>query len=270
MKTVIVVWKQHTIISKKIRIAPYLGLGDLVRGLCGMLDVCDKLGYRLHVDMRYHPIGQLFKQQTHGFETLIDSMKDRIYMNEFHTRKMITTELITKLKHSHVWYGAAWCGLYIYEKPISEKSKKFIRELLTPTDDFNVYINTYIPTYEYNILHFRLGDKSIGSSCITISPQILAFLEKEISDTNFILSDSSAFKNKVCELYPEKYKMLDKQICHIGIETDIEKIKATILEFIIASRSKSIHTFSIYHWISGFTNTIHMIYDVPLTNTLLS
>jgi|688.fasta_scaffold216348_2 hypothetical protein len=264
MKTIVIVWKQQLVRPNGSINTSYWGLGDLLRGVCGMYTVCNEMGYNLYVDMRHHPLGQLFKQISHPHETLVDSIKDTMSINTFESHDLIKTFLNNKFKDSDVWCGFMWAGLYIFEKPISEQCKKFIKSILIPTDDYNSYIDAHAPSYKYDIIHFRMGDTHIHSSSVSIPPHILRLLEVSSTSNNILVSDSHELKKCALRLYPTKYTILDTHSCHVGFESDIEKIKSTIFEFIVASRAESIKTFTVYSWISGFVNILHMIYDVPL------
>lgn len=265
MKTVVVVWKQRLVKSNGRVDTSFWGFGDLLRGVCGMYELCRELGYTMYVDMRHHPLGQLFKPIPHAHERAVDSVKDRLTCNAFPSHSLMKRFLSDKLRRSDLWCGFVWAGLYIFEKPLSEECKAFVRSILVPTDEYAAYIDAHLPTGAYNITHFRMGDATINSTSVTIPPPVLRLLEDSPSGTNILISDSDVLKKAALELHPAKYVALDTQTCHVGVETDIEKVKSTIVEFIAASRAKSINTFSVYSWVSGFVNTIHMIYDVPLT-----
>jgi hypothetical protein len=266
MKTVVVVWKQRLVQPTTRREnMSFWGIGDLLRGVCGMFEACREMGYTMYVDMRHHPLGRLFKPIPHAHEAAVDSIKDSLSCNTFESNNAIKRFLSDKLRRSDLWCGFVWAGLYIFQKPLSEECKAFVRSILVPTDEYAAYIDAHLPTSEYNITHFRLGDATINSSSVTIPPSVLRLLEDSPSGTNILISDSDVLRKTALELHPAKYIALDTHTCHVGIETDIEKVKSTIVEFIAASRAKSINTFSVYSWISGFVNTVHMIYDVPLT-----
>ena len=52
---------------------------------------------------------------------------------------------------------------------------------------------------------------------------------------------------------------------HVGLNTiTMEECENTMLEFMLMTTCNKIHQLSVYEWGSGFSDTIHKIYNVPI------
>jgi hypothetical protein len=78
-----------------------------------------------------------------------------------------------------------------------------------------------------------------------------------------VISDSLIFKEKIKE-NDKNVILLNTEPVHLGYANHSNNIKDTLLEFFIITKSKKIKTFSNYDWISGFVNSVHQIYDIPI------
>ena len=65
--------------------------------------------------------------------------------------------------------------------------------------------------------------------------------------------------------------MFDSEMCHLGnINTDIQiearrnQVRDTLFELFFIANAKSIKTYSVYPWTSGFVKMISLIYDIPI------
>lgn len=264
MKTVIITWKQEVKNLWRHGLHNYWGFGDMIRGVCGVFDVCEELGYTLYVDMRHHPIHHFFKNIEHGFESIIDENKEDIILDIFSSRNSIIEKLCNKFENSDIYFNAMWVDPYIFSNNISSKNKDFLKRILTPTDEFSEYIASRLPRHPYNILHFRLGDTCSSLQTIIDNNKYIHLMHQYGKPHDIVISDNNQLKHIVRETLSEIYSVTDNDQCHIGIETDLEKIKGTLYEFMLASRSIHINTYTVYSWISGFVHAIHHIYDVPI------
>jgi hypothetical protein len=263
-KVYIIIWKQEVNNYKRKGFECYWGFGDMLRGVCAVFDVCQELNIKLYVDMRYHPIGQFFKHVQHGFEELIDNNINNINLDIFNTRQSITDHINNKFKDSNIYFNAAWGSTYVYDNSLPELTKQFVKELLTPTDDFQNYINQHLPKEEYSIIHFRLGDMFFDNNIPDKLSYLCNLVDNNSRASDIIISDSPVFKNTLNNK-THNYTISNIIPCHLGFETDMNKVKETLYEFILVSKSNHIKTYSSYGWISGFVHSIHRIYDIPLT-----
>jgi hypothetical protein len=149
-------------------------------------------------------------------------------------------------------------------EPFDDDCKAFMKKILTPIPSFEDELRSYIPIEPYSILHFRLGDTEMVANSQTSIPQnILQLIKDNKEPASILMSDSLSLKNHP-DVTKEVYTL--KTIPrHLGLCTDIEAIKGTLIDFFFLSRSTHIKTYSCYGWISGFVHWAHIIYGIPLT-----
>jgi hypothetical protein len=244
----------------------FWGLGDIIRGMISVYQICKELNYEFIVDMHLHPISKFFKKKDHKYENFIKDRKDSVKFtsdaNEF-----------IKNRNEHLIIYFFSNHYYDLTIPLTEDCKNFIKEIFTPTDDLEQYFNNYlkkIPYDTFNILHYRLGDdfikndeKQNQSNPNHINEFTYNFNENK-ENNDILMSDSQNFKNHIKKI--NNIYTFDLDIGHIGYEKDDIKIKNSLCEFLIISKAKKIKTYSIYFWISGFVKVVSSLYDIPLIN----
>jgi hypothetical protein len=87
-------------------------------------------------------------------------------------------------------------------------------------------------------------------------------LLNNIKQDDILISDSVSFKNMINE--SNNIFSFQGEIGHVGVHTDINAIKNTIFELILLSKAKSIRSYTVYGWMSGFVHAIHAIYEIPI------
>lgn len=263
-KIVILVWTQKCKNQKDA----YWGLGDLIRGTIRLFELSKELNFKFEVNLILHPISKFLKINHSDYDELIFNNKDNI---EF----VLTEDIENYIKESPnniIFFSTN--SLCKYDN-ITNECKLFIKNLLQPNEELNVQINSIIEKYNLNqfeIIHYRLGDKYFKENENNIDLKIFKHLINKIlynySSKTIFLSDSKLFKLKfksIKEIFKNKdINVLDLKICHLGYENDLDKIRDTLIEFFIVTKSNKIKTYSVYPWISGFVMWISKIYDIPL------
>ena len=260
MKTVIQVWTQKADCTN-IDTLPYWGLGDLIRGTIKLYQLSKKMNFRLIVNIKLHPLSKNLKTQTSYYDDLIFSNKDNIkYVMLGCLEQYIqssTEDILYFLTTEH-------CD----ENDISEDCKDFIKKILQPDEQLANLLETFLSVQDenYEILHSRLGDGYINNNVTEESmSEIDKIVDKYYIQKDIFMCDSKYYKEHLKEKKPQVC-ILDLNIGHIGRETDETKIKNTMLEFFIISRSNRIKTYSNYFWISGFVFWLSKIYDIDILN----
>ena len=157
-KTVIHVWTHNFINKEGINT---FGLGDLVRGTIGVLQYCEKNKYTCIIDISLHPVSEYFIVNKHKYSKLIEENKNAI---QYIFPDKIDSFIQSELNHKDVVFFFSNCWLDIYDTKLSPYNRLIIDDLLTPNDSFLKYINqisTTIPSSDFSILHFRLGDSEL-------------------------------------------------------------------------------------------------------------
>jgi hypothetical protein len=256
----------HTWIQKACNLpqTSFCGFGDMLRGAYGVYESCSRLGYDCIIDFSNHPVGQFFENITHPFSDIIKSNINSVHFNIFNSNEEIDNYIKGELESKDYIYFSTNCSLFVYNSVISEDCKKVMRQLLTPNSKFQEYITTYMPKEPYGVIHYRFGDHVlINKDDIDIYPAF-SNLSRNLEEDTVLISDSIKFKIHVATIFPNKFIIFETKQCHIGISDDMEALRDTLFEFIIATRAKYIKTYSTYSWVSGFMNIVNKIYDVEL------
>lgn len=265
-KIVILVWTQKC----RNQEDAYWGLGDLIRGTIRLFQLHKELNFKFEVNLILHPISKFINTKPSDYDEFIQNNKNNI---EF----ILTENVENYIKNSSediIFFSTN--SLCKYEE-ITDECKYFIKNLLTPNDELNQYIDNIVERHNLNgfeIIHYRLGDKYFNDDKTDINLKIFKPLINKIlfnhNDKSVFLSDSKIFKSKfkllTNVLKNKDITILDLNICHLGYENDLDKIKDTLTEFFIITKSNKIKTYSVYPWISGFVFWISIIYNIPLIN----
>jgi len=259
MKTVIFVWTTNVCNVKSDNVNGFWGIGDTIRGLICVYYICKELNYEFIVDIQHHPVSKYLKQRDHKYLDLIKDAKDKIpfiYPGNSKAYIIDHSDNITYLFTNDD-----------YKENIDDDCKAFLKDLFTPNEQFQTYIDNKILGLcieEYSVIHFRLGDdylvrKNINNelikSCINI-------YKNHKEEKQILMSDNNEFKNILVD--KEKAFAFNTKIIHLGYKDHENDIEDTLFEFMILLKVKEIKHFSIYGWISGFIKTANIITNVKL------
>ena len=243
----------------------FWGLGDIIRGIITMFQLSKKYNFHLIVDFQHVSFCNYLKSVPHKYSSLILENK--------HNIPFILDNEIESYIHNN---SNEVCFLFTNSHlrgDITQECKEFIKNILTPNEEFQKYIDETFLRYNipenYHILHFRLGDSFLIKNQEGNYSNAIDKMNEWSAKDDVLISDSLIFKEKIKETN-KNVIILDTEPVHLGYKThsnninNINNIKDTLLEFFIITKCKNIKTFSIYQWISGFVNIGHIIYDIPL------
>jgi len=261
VKTVIMVWTHKVTNMVSSNMGNYWGLGDTIRGTIQMFQLSKRLGFRLIVDNQLHNVSQFLKPRPHEYSDFVLENKDNIQFIQN------GEEYIKNATDDVVWFLTN--GQMVHKDPITDECKEFIKDILTPNDEFREYFNQKIleiPYKNYNILHFRLNDAEIinNNERKIDYNQLLNHVKKYADSETVLVSISKPFKDFIKSHIDIDIFMFDIEIGHFGYSEHKNMIRDTLFEFFIITKAKQIKTNSVYRWLSGFTRVANEIYDVPL------
>jgi hypothetical protein len=266
-KTIILVWTQK---CKNFDINTdwkngnnYWGLGDLIRGSIKLFQLSKKMGFKLIINHKLHPISMYLKKQDTEYDDLIINNKNNI---EFIYPGQVENYINNSKNDILYFLTNDTCD----ENNITYECKHFIKNVLSPNDELVNLLNYYNYT-DYNIIHMRVGDNKIKDKNLTDNTFIYNIKEKILNnlnnESNILVCDSYFLKEELINnnLFKNKnISCINLDVGHIGYEQNTEKIRNTLIEFFIITKSKKIKTYTVYSWISGFVFWISKIYDIPL------
>jgi hypothetical protein len=269
MKTVIHVWTHEFNINPEHLLKYnyynekefYFGLGDLIRSTIKLYELSKIMNFRFIVDVQHHPISAFLNMQKNEFTDLVLQNKNNIdyvcygavedYINE--SNKDVLFILTNDF----------------FQGVISEDCKRFIKNLLKPTEEYQQYINyqlSKLPFPQYNILHYRLNDDEFKNGSSQKNLDYLVNINNSVNsnkETNdVLLTDSLSFKEYI--FLNNDVFIFDTKLCHLGLSKDYYAIRDTLFEFFLITYSVKIKTYCKIHAVSGFVKWISQIYDIPI------
>ena len=271
MKTVIHVWTHHFNINHE-RIKKYnyynetefyFGLGDLLRSTIKMYDLSKTMNFNFEVNLQLHPIFPFLKKN----ESIYDEF---VIQNKTNIEYVCYSELEDYINESPHDILYILSNDFYEKKEITEDCKNFIKNIMTPTPEFQQYIDYMLSKMPfnkmYNILHYRLNDDEFKNKNSSKSLNYLNDLTdnviKQKEPNDILISDSISFKQHIfLNTYIYIY---ETKICHLGLSTDNDAIRDTLFEYFLLTRSSKIKTYCKIHAISGFVKWVSMVYDIPV------
>lgn len=259
------IWMQHKL----------AGLGDLLRGTMHLHGLSQQLNFRLIVDTQLHPISNFLISNTHEYSEYVLENKNKI-INLINSSTNSEDVIKTHLMHLNPDSTNAPIMLMSnVMEPMhpSQHTKSFIKMILTPTEDFKTEFNSmrsaFKITNNYSILHLRLGDEDLVKHSINIKKynDMLKIVDAHVTPHVLIIADSFEFKQYLSQVRPHlKNCIIPTRPVHLSHSTDKDArmIKETLFDLFLLMNSKSIKTYTIYTWISGFVQWVSCAFDIPL------
>jgi len=248
MKTIILVWINESNNLKQDNYNHFWGLGDMIRGAIHMHQLSKKMNFHLIVDIQKHTLSNYLKQETHLYSSMIQNAKIDFVSNPEEYIIHDPSDVI-------YFFTNAKCDMNI-----TDDTKLFIKNILTPNAEFKTYLNTFKTPTEYSILHYRLGDEELVRNNRMNMIEYISHFKKHKESSDILLSDSKLFKS----LVKNEIFSFQTSPVHLGHSKEIDTIKDTLAEFFIVSGSKKIKTFTVYGHVSGFVQWTSILYNIPL------
>ena len=260
------------------------GLGDIIKGTYAMYELSKRMKFELIVDISQHNVSNFLMPIKHKHTDFVEKNKNNIpYQNIVFEEldKYIRKELVDK--DVMILFCSGFIEPFANNPnptPIADDAKTFLKKILTPKPKFEKMIQekmNQIPHRPYHILHYRLGDV-YAFKCTTcvkgkipedkypdLFRELLEHIKKHGKGSDVLLSDSGEFKQHVRETIGNKIFIYDHPITHVRYSQKLEETRNTLIEFFVMTRAESIHSYSVYRWVSGFALIANKVFDVSLT-----
>lgn len=263
---IIMVWMQD----------PLAGLGDLLRGTTHLHALSQKLNFQFIVDIQLHPISKFLVPIPHEYSDYVVQNKDKIInlVNESNGVDVIKNYLMNPESKTKpiLLISNNIENLYITPTP---STKLLIRSILNPIEEFKTQFNSMCSEFKisknYSILHLRLGDDELvrNNTSIEKYSEYLKIIDANVEPNNntIIIADSFGFKQYLRNVRPHlANRIVPTQPIHLSHSNDSDdrKIKETLFDLFLLIHSKTIKTYTVYTWISGFVQWISHAFNIPL------
>ena len=301
------------------------GIGDFFKGSTYLYEKLKNTNIKFSIDFSKHPLGKFIKGNCdidYDDDKIVDIEKECNANNDgspwsIRLNKIIANT-INNTKDTSLYISSFFseaflvpnyqknATLYLDHYTISESCSSFFRNNIKFHECVEDLFKS-ISIDDYEVLHFRLGDRKILSnlneeiknfpSNIQQSKNYKAFdhdynyyymvalqhLKNSKRKNLIIMSDCNDFKSYITKINHHKnIHILHTQSCHTSynpstlylagfknIDIDYNKLMYTSLDTKILSQSKANTSYSVYDWGSGFVYWISKIFNVPCRiNTL--
>lgn len=256
------IWSQDVANLTQTNLQNRWGLGDLIRGAANIHSACCELGLEFDLDYSRHPIANIFTYESFSKES--EENQKIIFLNFKSHSELI--DYIKTAEISGIEMKFMSNGYGIWNEKYIEKFRDFIKPRLKLKREFDLKARMILPYQKsYEVLHFRLGDSHLIQGSVNLDKKVIKCLEKNIKDNTFLITDSAALKKFAVANYA--VNTLPILPSHFGLnDLSQDQLFNTQLEFILLSSAKTIKTYSVYSWISGFAKAANFIYGIPLVN----
>lgn len=255
-----------------------MGFGDFIRGSIATRQLCFDYDIPFSMDFRLHPIGTYLENQCFLDLPSVKDIYDIQDIPNFTSRALLVN-LKSKINLKSLRYQ----NLHIYTNvwPMFRKSKiitESIKHHLIPTEVCEEAIATALGSLiNYEVIHIRSGDllsfnTQIGDTVNYTLDQIINSVSeiRQIIDNAeypcIVLSDSNECKR----ILSERYGLYCTSTTPTHLTLENNSVLDTLVDFFILSRAQRIHQFSVHHWGSGFSDSAHWLYRVPIVKYKLS
>lgn len=214
--------------------------------------------YYVLILLHTHPISLFFKNSRTEYSDIIDELGENI---PFKFPGEVENFILNSNEESPIVFMTNEQCI----EPIEEDVKDFIRELISPNNDIINDINQIIQSLpcDYIVKHVRLGDAEMVRNQQNTN-KYMYLLNRLISmrtSKDVLFSDSYNFKKFASSR--AGFMSLNTETSHLGYHTDLNKLKNTMIDFYLISKSKMIYSYSEYSWNSGFVYWSSVIYNIP-------
>jgi len=256
------------------------GFGDFIRGSYFLMQYCET--YNIDCDIIInHPIRKYFEYTTVEYRNLnnINHLNIEFFEKNRINDFPVENSFIKFLNHSEKYLGTCFIHTYSYpNKEITHEHMLKMQHYLKPTKEITDCVDTVCRNLNlttFSVIHIRAGDKYL----IEDSAMDLKLLKKVVTHIQFVnrsnntfllLSDSYKLKFLIMKIYP-KLKIYFNEITHFGegVLLDDAKIKNTIIDFFLMSKSQKIYSLSVYQHGSGFSEWCAKTYGIPYYNNII-
>ena len=263
---VIMVWTQHV----------DAGFGDLLRGTICLYNISRIMNFELIVDTQLHPVSNILVSHPHRYSNYVmehqsSIMTHAIHMNEADIEQLIKNELTPDKPLMLVSNASP-------DRSTSTDCKRFMRHLLTPTDDFKRYFNDMCNEFHilpnYSIAHFRLGDQELNDNESDVEQyrKLCGMVDVQLATIPnlYIMSDSLTFKTHLRNsIRPDLgHRIIPTKPIHLANPNahDIDQMRETMFDFMLLANARIIKTHSKYTWVSNFVMSVSHIFNIPLVD----
>jgi len=252
------------------------GLGDFLRGYGCLIQLGEKLGFDVEVDLRNHPIAKHLAVPS-STTVVVDYAATTVcpHINYVAEPDWTIRRDKTFIDKFSFWMQSVSGDLsvvpvFVTAYPIARYSTSVRERVLACTIPTPLVLGRFVstsPPRPYSTLHVRTGDSVIVEKT-GVPPAVEDAMRKvtqvmEIGD--LLLSDTRCFDRIAREEYG--FHTTSTEPIHLG-DSPVEDIESsclgTLYDWWLLSHSSSIVSLSVYFWGSGFSTQASVLNGIPL------
>ena len=244
MKTVIYVWKNNSIHSKKCN-----DIFQLIKSTCFLFHLSRTMYFDLIVDILHHSISKCLQVQPHKYQQLITDNINNIPVVHDPEDYIISSESTILFFRSFTYLMCKLTPEYF----------RFIQNILVPS---NTIMRRIEPIKVCSIVHVHIN-RSIISACTYsyLFHSVYTKIKPYLTPTTILLSDTKEFKSYVKNL--DTCIIFDTLIGNIGYVPHDETVEDTLFDLFLMTKACNIYSFSWDISTPGFVNIMYL-YNIPI------
>ena len=239
------------------------GLGDKLRGTIAIYQYCRLNNIECIFDATFSEFGKFFKNSKPNNSNLNINTPIASILNIYDDDQAIKNLIDNELKDKNEAY--VFCNSFP-QIPLSSEDLDFLNYITKPIDELKDKVDNLLSNLNnFTIQHFRFKD-GIDPDYYKCE-ESYKLLKKTYNETDILMSNSKVFKDYVLDRI--KIKTIDCDGCkqlHVGNNSSSQVVEFTLIEYYILCKSKSIHTYSEYDWISAFVYWPAQFYNIEIKN----
>ena len=239
------------------------GLGDKLRGTIAIYQYCRLNNIECIFDATFSEFGKFLKNSKPNNSNLNINTPIASILNVYDDDQAIKNLIDNELKDKNEAY--VFCNSFP-QVPLSSEDLDFLNYITEPIDELKEKVDNLLSNLNnFTIQHFRFKD-GIDPDYYKCE-DCYKLLKKTYNETDILMSNSKIFKDYVLDRID--MRVIDCDGCeqlHVGNNSSSKVVEFTLIEYYILCKSKSIHTYSEYDWISAFVYWPAQFYNIEIKN----
>jgi hypothetical protein len=287
---------KHKVVTNCLYDGCSSGIGDFLRGSVFLFEILNPFDIELNLDISNHALYDFVKIKAPSdisTENIFDTEKlSKESDNYLGSLKVLLKEQFESERYDVNVFTHLSDLLYsntinIDDYTLTKECRSFLQSKLKFTEDVIEEAQDF-KSGEYDIIHFRCGDYELVEKRKGIDynnkdynvdyRSCLKSVQKAIKDKPLIvLSDSNKLKEYISKNCKDA-TVLHTKSCHSSVnpgnisnvKQDKEKMFYVALDMLLVTKARSVYSYSVYPWGSGFTFWLSKIYNLPIKCKSLS
>lgn len=255
---------RHMFQNKFYNISKHLsGLGDFIRGSCALYNLCKKNGWILKICFYNYPEFDICLHNDGEPHPQINV--NSVPFIPWNAGHQTIEEYINNDIQQGKTYSSLSTNLFPINNIVPPDFQPWMQKYLQLTDDLQNKYNEIvynIPAKSYIILHLRTPNRYESKNTYTKLTNAVKKLNLPAEDTYLMCMDVE-YQNKISVEFGYKTLPITTK-AHLGIDSNVDDIQNTLIEFTFMSNAKIIHQVSPNAYGSGFSEWCAKTYNIPL------